>query len=216
MSARTASTTPTRSRSASRQPAVRRRQRRAIPRGERRPGLLLRETARGVAGRAGRDARHLRLHRAGLARRPTRTGTSKPACSGIPKTRAASVRSSACNTGRTAIASLNLAYRAQRDRLEQAEVSGAWPIGKRWNAYGARGLQPARRARCSSDSPASNTRPAAGACAPWRAASISNREGTQETGFYLQLELNGLSSVGNADAFLEHTIRGYSPETSAR
>ena len=31
---------------------------------------------------------------------------------------------------------LNLAYRAQRDRLEQAEVSGAWPLGKRWNAYG--------------------------------------------------------------------------------
>ena len=40
--------------------------------------------------------------------------------------------------------------------------------------------------------------------------------GTQQTGFYLQLELNGLASVGNADAFLEHAIRGYSPETSAR
>ena len=34
---------------------------------------------------------------------------------------------------------VNLAYRAQRDRLEQAEVSGAWPIGKRWNAF-ARGV----------------------------------------------------------------------------
>jgi len=46
--------------------------------------------------------------------------------------------------------------------------------------------------------------------------SISNREGTQETSFYVQMELTGLSSVGNADAFLEHAIRGYSPETSAR
>ena len=35
----------------------------------------------------------------------TRTGTSKPACSGIPRTRAANARSSACSTGRTAIAS---------------------------------------------------------------------------------------------------------------
>ena len=46
--------------------------------------------------------------------------------------------------------------------------------------------------------------------------SISNREGTQETSFYVQLELTGLSSVGNADAFLEHAIRGYSPETFVR
>ena len=44
--------------------------------------------------------------------------------------------------------------------------------------------------------------------------SISNRTGEQDTGFYLQLELNGLASVGSADAFLERTIRGYSPESS--
>ena len=48
------------------QPSVRRRQRRAVPRGERRPGLLLRKAARGVAGRARGHARHLGLHRAGL------------------------------------------------------------------------------------------------------------------------------------------------------
>ena len=34
---------------------------------------------------------------------------------------------------------LNLAYRAQRDVLEQTEISGAWPLGKNWNAY-ARGV----------------------------------------------------------------------------
>ena len=39
---------------------------------------------------------------------------------------------------------INLAYRAQRDRIEQADVSAAWPIGKRWNAFGALCLQPAR------------------------------------------------------------------------
>ena len=47
--------------------------------------------------------------------------------------------------------------------------------------------------------------------------SISNSPGTQETGFQLQLELNGLASVGtDANAFLERSIRGYSPETSRR
>jgi LPS-assembly protein len=46
---------------------------------------------------------------------------------------------------------------------------------------------------------------------------ISSRDGSRETGFQLQLELNGLASVGTpADAFLEHAIRGYSPETLAR
>jgi LPS-assembly protein len=46
---------------------------------------------------------------------------------------------------------------------------------------------------------------------------ISNREGTQETGFQLQLELGGMAGVGNdVSAFLERSIRGYSPETSAR
>ena len=40
---------------------------------------------------------------------------------------------------------LNLSYRTQRDRLEQTEVSGAWPIGKRWNAYARACLQLARQ-----------------------------------------------------------------------
>ena len=30
---------------------------------------------------------------------------------------------------------VNAGYRFQRDRLEQAEVSAAWPIGKRWNVF---------------------------------------------------------------------------------
>ncbi len=46
--------------------------------------------------------------------------------------------------------------------------------------------------------------------------SVSNRDGKSETGIYIQLELNGLASVGtSADAFLERTIRGYSRESSS-
>jgi LPS-assembly protein len=110
---------------------------------------------------------------------------------------------------------LNLGYRLQRDSLEQAEVSGAWPIGKRWNAY-ARAVYSLRDNSLLERFAGFEYK----ACC-WRLRAvarryISSREGTQETGFYLQLELNGLASVGNSDAFLEHTIRGYSPESSAR
>jgi LPS-assembly protein len=109
---------------------------------------------------------------------------------------------------------LNLAYRAQRDRLEQTEVSGAWPLGKHWNIYG-RGVYSLRDSQILERFAGFEYR----ACC-WRLRavarrSVSNREGTQETSFYIQLELNGLASVGDADAFLEHTIRGYSPETTA-
>ena len=40
---------------------------------------------------------------------------------------------------------------------------------------------------------------------------VSDRTGDRDTSILLQLELNGLSSVGvGADAFLERSIRGYS------
>jgi LPS-assembly protein len=111
---------------------------------------------------------------------------------------------------------LNVGYRAQRDRLEQAEFSGAWPLGKRWNAFG-------RVVYSLRDD--STLERFAGfeykACC-WRVRAvvrrfISNSQGTQETGFQLQLELNGLASVGSdANAFLGRSIRGYSPETPDR
>jgi LPS-assembly protein len=41
---------------------------------------------------------------------------------------------------------------------------------------------------------------------------VSDRTGDIDTSVLLQLELNGLSSVGDeADTFLERSIRGYSP-----
>jgi LPS-assembly protein len=39
---------------------------------------------------------------------------------------------------------------------------------------------------------------------------VRNRDGDLETSFMFQIELNGLSSVGDADAFLERSIQGYS------
>jgi LPS-assembly protein len=107
---------------------------------------------------------------------------------------------------------LNFAYRFQRERLEQGEVSGAWPIGQRWNLF-------ARMVYDLQDN--QSLERFAGleykACC-WRLRAVarrfvSSRTGERDTGIYLQLELNGLASVGTpADAFLERAIRGY--ETS--
>ena len=111
---------------------------------------------------------------------------------------------------------INLGYRSQRDRLEQAEFSGAWPLGKSWNAFG-RVVYSLRDSEALEKFAGFEYK---ACCFALRAVArrfISNREGRQETSYYLQLELNGMASVGtSADAFLERTIRGYSPETSAR
>ena len=111
---------------------------------------------------------------------------------------------------------VNLAYRLQRDRLEQAEVSTAWPIGKKWNVYG-RLVYSLRDDEMLDRFGGFEFK---GCCYKLRFVArrfVSSRDGSQETGIYLQLELNGMASVGTpADAFLERSIRGYSPETSAR
>jgi LPS-assembly protein len=111
---------------------------------------------------------------------------------------------------------VNLGYRAQRDRIEQVDVSSAWPIGDRWGAYGR--WVYSLRDRDTLDQFAGFEYKAC--CYALRAVArrfISNRDGERETAFFIQLELKGLASVGTpADAFLERAIRGYSPETSAR
>lgn len=111
---------------------------------------------------------------------------------------------------------VNLGYRAIRDRLEQAEVSTAWPIGQRWNAYG-RMVYSLRDSEMLDRFAGFEFK---ACCYKLRFVArrfVSSRDGSRETGVYLQLELNGLASVGTAaDAFLERSIRGYSPETPAR
>lgn len=111
---------------------------------------------------------------------------------------------------------VNMGYRAIRDRLEQAEVSTAWSIGKRWNAYG-RVVYSLRDSEMLDRFAGFEFK---ACCYKLRFVArrfVSSRDGSQETGVYLQLELNGLASVGTpADAFLERSIRGYSPETPAR
>jgi LPS-assembly protein len=111
---------------------------------------------------------------------------------------------------------VNLAYRAQHERLEQLDLSAAWPIGRHWNAYG-RIVHSLR-----DDSTLERFAGFEYSSCCWRIRAvarrfISNNQGSQETGFQLQLELIGMASVGtDANAFLERSIRGYSPEISRR
>jgi LPS-assembly protein len=111
---------------------------------------------------------------------------------------------------------INLAYRAQRERLEQADVSAAWPISSQWNAFG----RVVYSLRDSSTLERFAGLEFKACCYRLRAVVrrfISSSDGTQETGFQLQLELKGLASVGtDADAFLGRSIRGYSPASSRR
>ena len=109
---------------------------------------------------------------------------------------------------------VNLAYRALRDRIEQADASVAWPIGKRFNAFG-RYVYSLLDSKTLDQFAGFEYKACCYKLRTVARRSVSNRDGTSETEFYLQLELNGLASVGtSADAFLERTIRGYSRASS--
>jgi len=102
---------------------------------------------------------------------------------------------------------------SQRGDLEQVDGSVAWPIGERWAAY-------ARMVYSLDDNSALDQ--FAGfeyrSCC-WKVRVVGrryvrSREGDMDTSVMLQLELNGLSSVGTgADTFLERSIAGYSPRS---
>jgi len=104
---------------------------------------------------------------------------------------------------------VNLGYRYREGRIEQWETSVAWKVSRKWSLYG-------RHVYSARDQQAIDTFAGFeyGACC-WRLRVVgrrylSNRTGEQDTSVALQLELNGLSSVGTSDAFLERGIRGYS------
>jgi LPS-assembly protein len=111
---------------------------------------------------------------------------------------------------------LNLGYRFQRDQLEQADVSVAWPVARNWNLYGR--VLYSLKDRTAIDQFAGVEY--SSCCWGIRAVArnyVSQRDGQRDTGVFLQLELKGLSNVGTAaNAFLERAIRGYSPDSRKR
>jgi len=106
-------------------------------------------------------------------------------------------------------------YRYNEGSIEQWEAAAVWPIKNAWQVY-------ARRVYSLKDDKAIDTFLGfeyRSCC--WRARVVarkyvSSRTGETDTSIALQLELNGLSSVGvPADAFLERSIRGYSRDPAA-
>ena len=111
---------------------------------------------------------------------------------------------------------INLGYRFDNGLFEQVEASGAWPVGAHWELYG-------RSVYSLMDHEATENFLGAqyhGSCWGLRVVvrrALTTREGTSDTGVFLQLELNGLSSVGSGtDTFLKSEIQGYSADNPSR
>jgi LPS-assembly protein len=105
---------------------------------------------------------------------------------------------------------LNLGYRYQFDQLEQAEASVAWPVAEHWHVYGRVLYSLSEKQTIEQFAGFEYS----SCCWNIRAVGrdyVSRRTGARDRSIYLQLELKGLSNVGQAaDAFLEKAIRGYS------
>ena len=112
---------------------------------------------------------------------------------------------------------VNLAYRYQRDLLEQAEISAAWPINDHWNVF-VRGVYSLRDGQSIErfagfqySSCCWRLKLLARRYVSTRPTDVTASTGQQDTSIFLQLELIGLASVGSAaDSFLTEAIRGYS------
>jgi LPS-assembly protein len=107
---------------------------------------------------------------------------------------------------------VNLGYRYTRGSVEQAEASAAWPVGRHWDLYGRRIYSFLDRRPIETFTGFQYRASCWGMRLVLR-DSVSSRSGERDTGWYLQLELKGLSSVGSgADSFLQGSIQGYSPQ----
>ncbi|HTY49203.1 MAG TPA: LPS assembly protein LptD [Steroidobacteraceae bacterium] len=100
------------------------------------------------------------------------------------------------------------------DSLDQVEVSGAWPVAGHWNVYG-RAVYALDQHQALERFVGFEYRACCWGVRLGARRSLSNSTGRQDTGIFLQLELNGLASVGSAaDTFLGSAIRGYSPNST--
>jgi len=109
-----------------------------------------------------------------------------------------------------------LASCIEGERLNQAEIAGAWPVARNWTVFA--------RAVYDFDANQALDRFAGfeyTSCC-WRVRLLGRRylvngTGQQDTAVLFQFQLAGLAGVGPAsDSFLGSAIRGYSPPSGAR
>ncbi len=107
---------------------------------------------------------------------------------------------------------LNLAYRFQRDSLEQGDLSMSWPVSTRWNIVGRYNYSFRDRETLEEFFGLEYE----SCCWGFRLVArryISTRDGTRDSSIGLQLVLKGMMSVGTAaDKLLERGILGYSAD----
>jgi len=104
---------------------------------------------------------------------------------------------------------VNLSYRFRRDILEQTDVSFLWPVGRNWHFVG-------RWNYSIDDNQTLETLAGIGyeSCC-WGINMVgrnyvNDKDGGRTTGIFFELELKGLTSIGNSiDNVLERGILGY-------
>ena len=107
---------------------------------------------------------------------------------------------------------INLGYRFNRGTVDQIDASTAWPVGLHWDLYGRSVYSFLDKQFVENFAGFQYHQSCWGVRFVVRDG-VTSRTGSRETGWYLQLELRGLSSVGSgADSFLHASIQGYSPQ----
>jgi len=106
---------------------------------------------------------------------------------------------------------LNVDYRFIRDVVETTDVSFAWPVARNWRAVGRwnYSLEDSRTVGAFSGFEYES-------CC-WGLRFVARRylngsDGEYNSGVFVQFVLKGLTSVGNADDFLERNVPGYENE----
>jgi LPS-assembly protein len=105
---------------------------------------------------------------------------------------------------------VNVGYRYRKGRVEQGDASAIWPIGQGWHLFG-RFVYSLRDDSAIERFGGFEYRSCCWKVRLLARDYVSSRTGERDRSVGLELELNGLSSVGvPAGAFLERSIRGYS------
>ncbi len=107
---------------------------------------------------------------------------------------------------------VNLGYRYTRGSVDQVDASAAWPVGRHWDLYG-RSIYSFLDSQFVESFVGFQYHQSCWGVRFVVRDGVTDRNGTRTTGWYLQLELRGLSNVGSgADSFLHGSIQGYSPQ----
>jgi len=105
---------------------------------------------------------------------------------------------------------VNAAYRFRNDLVEQVDLSAAWPVTRNWRGFG-RWVYSLQEQKTLDQFVGLEYGSCCWALRLVTRRFVSSRTGDSDTSIGLQLELKGLSTVGNdTETFLRDAIRGYS------